>query len=398
MERELRNKFVVVTMSLMCLLFSLFYFVNYYYQEYWFEKDTLKMVSWLTQNDILLNESDSAFGIDIIENTTEYDSIIAMVVSGNGEVIDTKYIIDQERTPIPVHIIQKIVSQGSDKWKAGSYIYDIKDLPDDQKLIVMVDTSDGSNTFIKIISSVVLICLGIFTLLLITVYLSRFVTKPAQAAIQREKQFISDASHELKTPLGAISINAQALKTMDKENKHIRNILSESQRMNRLIERLLILSNIDENAEPQKNFFSLSSCTEEMALTYESVAYDKGIEYSYDITANIGFYANEDDIRQLIAILIDNAIKHTDTGNTIKITLSEDSGVIGLSVENTGSGISSEDISHIFERFYKADTSRSDNSFGLGLAIAKSVTERNGGTISVTSEPGAATCFTVEFK
>ena len=396
MEKELRNKFVAVTMMLMCLLFGVFYAVNYYYQEYWFDQDTLQMVRWLTRSDVLMNEND--IGTEMIKNTSEYDSIIAMIVSESGEVIDTEYIVESDRAHVPERIIQKILSQGNEKWKAGSYIYDIKQLPKDQQLIVMIDTSDGTNTVVRILTSVVLVCVGVLILLLITVYLSRFVTKPAKAAMEREKQFISDASHELKTPLGAISINAQALKTKDRDNKHIRNILSESERMNRLIERLLILSKLDENADVQKNAFSLSSCTEEMALTYESVAYDKGIDYSYDIADSISFYANEDDIRQLIAILIDNAIKHTDERNSIKITLSENSGSIKLSVENTGNGISAEDIPHIFERFYKADSARSDNSFGLGLAIAKAVTERNGGTISVRSEAGIGTCFTVEFR
>lgn len=397
MEKELRNKFVAVTMCLMCLLFGLFYAVNYYYQKYWFEQDTLQMVQWLTQSDVLLNENDSAVGIDIIENTSEYDSIIAMIVSGSGEILDTKYIIESDRDPVPDRIIQKILSQRDGKWKAGSYIYDTRQLPGGQTLLVMIDTWDGINKIAKIITSVILMCIGIFILLMITVYLSRFVTKPAKAAMEREKQFISDASHELKTPLGAISINAQALKTQDQDNKHIGNIISESERMNRLIERLLVLSKLDENTEVQKTAVSLSSCIEEMALTYESVAYDKGIAYSYEIAENISFYANEDDIRQLTAILIDNAIKHTDSENKIFISLSEHSGAIRLLVENTGSGISSEDIPHIFERFYKADTARSDNSFGLGLAIAKAVTERNGGVISVQSE-NSVTCFTVEFK
>ena len=398
MEKELRNKFVIVTMSLMCLLFGLFYAVNYYYQKYWFEQDTLQLVRWLTQSDVLMRKDEADIGLDMIENAYEYDSVIVMIVTENGEIVDKEYIIPPGREPVSERIIKKILSQGSEKWKAGSYIYDTKQLPDAQKLIVMIDTWDGSNKLTKILSSFILVCIGIFILLVITVYLSRFVTKPAKAAMLREKQFISDASHELKTPLGAISINAPALQTKDRENKHIRNILSESERMNRLIERLLVLSKLDENAQAEKNVFSLSSCIEEMALTYESVAYDKGIEYSYDIEEDISFYANEDDIRQLIAILTDNAIKYTDSGNTIRILLSEHSGCIRISVENTGSWISSEDIPHIFERFYKADSSRSDDSFGLGLAIAKTVAERNGGNISVRSEAGAETCFTVEFK
>ena len=396
MEKELRKKFVIVTMSLMCLLFVIFYVVNYYYQAYWFEQDTLHVVRWLTQSDVLLNKKET--DIEFIENASGYDSIIAMIVSKNDGGIDTEYIIRSDSESVPDRIIEKIVSQGNNKWKAGTYIYSVKQLSDNKILIVMIDTRDGSETLPKIITTVILVCVGIFILLLITVYLSRFVTKPAEAAMQREKQFISDASHELKTPLGAISINAQALKTKDKDNKHILNIISESKRMNRLIERLLILSRFDEKAEVQKNTFSLSSCTEEMALTYESVAYDKEIDYSYDIADNISICANEDEIRQLVAILIDNAVKHSESGNKIRISLSRHLKNIMLSVSNTGKGISSDDLPHIFERFYKADASRSDNSFGLGLAIAKSVAERNGGVISVTSEQNGTTRFTVEFK
>lgn len=180
--------------------------------------------------------------------------------------------------------------------------------------------------------------------------------------------------------------------------KHIRNIIFESERMSRLIERLLTLSRLDENAIIPQTAFSLSSCVEEMALTYESVAYDKGAAYSYDIAENISFYGNEDDIRQLMAILIDNAIKNTEPSGNISISLTENMGRITIKVENTGKGISAEDIPHIFERFYKSDSSRSECSFGLGLAIAKAVAERNSGSISVQSEVDGVTCFMVEFK
>ncbi|MCR5653767.1 MAG: HAMP domain-containing histidine kinase [Ruminococcus sp.] len=356
------------------------------------------MVRWFTQSNILINEKNADIGIEMIENTFEYDSIIAMIVSEDGDKINANYIIKSDKISISEDMIHQILSQGNKQWKAGSYVYDIKQLSDNRKFIVMIDTTDDLFSFIRIATFLVLIIIGFLLLLLITVFLSRFVTKPAKDAMQREKQFISDASHELKTPIGAISINAQALRTKDKDNKYIRNILSESQRMNRLIERLLVLSKLDEKEEVQKNTFSLSSCIEETVLTYESVAYDKNIAYNYDISDNISFYANEDDIRRLTAVLIDNAIKHTDSGNTINISLSENSGVIKLSVENTGKGISPDDIPHLFERFYIADASRSDNNFGLGLPIAKAVATRNSGKIYVQSEEGVKTCFTVEFK
>ena len=108
-------------------------------------------------------------------------------------------------------------------------------------------------------------------------------------------------------------------------------------------------------------------------------------------------HGSEDDLRQLMAILIDNAIKHTEPDGVIHISLSEQSGSIVLCVENTGKGIAPEDLPHIFERFYQADDARTDSSFGLGLAIAKGLTERNHGSISVSSEQGK-TCFTVTFQ
>ena len=396
MEKELRNKFVLVTMTLMCLVFGIFFIVNHFRQQYWFNLETYQFVRWITQSGVLLNDASDS-GKELIENNDEYNAIIAVIVSDNGDVLEKDYIAGTGKHTLSDRILQTVIAKGETVWKVGSYIYDIRQLPDSERLIVMVDTRDGSNTPLRILSSFLLILAGAAVLLLITVYLSRFVTKPAKAAMEREKQFISDASHELKTPLGAISINAQALRATHADNKHIRNIISESSRMSRLIERLLTLSRIDENADVPKTVFSLSSCAEEMALTYESVAYDKKIGYTYDVQDTISFYGNEDDFRQLTAILIDNAIKHTNAGNQIHISLTEQSGVIKLIVENTGSTIPQEDLPHIFERFYQSSHSRSGNSFGLGLAIAKAVTERNNGSITVTSS-AEKTCFTVCFK
>ncbi|MDO4316930.1 MAG: HAMP domain-containing sensor histidine kinase [Lachnospiraceae bacterium] len=392
------KKFVIVTMSLMCITFGIFYVALSYYNKYWYDIDTLQFVRWITDSGILLNEQLDSAGRELIENDEEYNSLTAVIVSDSGKIYEYLFTGGIDDSGAPQRIIDKVLSQGKDDWKTGSYIYDIKELTDGQKLIVLADTRNGGNTPLRYVSAILLIATGIFILSLITLYFSRFVTNPAKAAMKREKQFISDASHELKTPLGAISINAQALATKGDDNKHIRNIISEAERMNRLIERLLMLSKYDETTAIMKTAFSLSSCIEEMALTYESVAYEKRIYYNYDIGGDISLYGCEDDIRQLMAILVDNAIKNTEPLGRIQISLTEIGGSIILRVNNTGRGISAEDLPHIFERFYKADSSRSDSSFGLGLAIAKAVTERNGGTISVKSEVGKITCFTVEFK
>ncbi len=401
MERELRNKFVIVTMSLMCLVFGIFFTVTYFYYHYWFEMDTLQFVQWITNSDVLLDESSESSGMALIElneNHGSYGSVTAVILSAQGEIEDYLYTDHSCKKVISQRIVDKIFPLQEDTWKHGSYIYAWKELPEGKYLLVMTDTRNKDKTPLRYMTTALLVAAGIAALSLLTMYLSRFVTEPARAAMQLEKQFISDASHELKTPLGAISINAQALASTGNDNLHIHNILVESDRMSRLIERLLTLSKLDERAEVPKTAFSLSSCVEEMALTYESVAYEKSISYEYEIAEDISLYGNEDDLRQLMAILIDNAIKHTDPDGGIRISLSERCGSILLCVENTGKGIAPEHLPHIFERFYQADSARKDSSFGLGLAIAKALTERNHGSIAVTSDPGSKTCFTVTFQ
>lgn len=397
MEKELRKKFVIVTMSLMCLIFGIFFAASHFYYKYWYEMDTLDFVRWITESGVLLNEPSDSAGRDFIENNEEYTSINAYIFSENGDIRESIPLNSNCTEQISDAVLRKVF-QNKDGWKTGHYIYDIKEISESRYLVVLANMKTNDVNIVKTLSGIVLIVLGISALFMLTIYLSGFVTRPARLAMQREKQFVSDASHELKTPLGAISINAQAIKITDENSKHIRNIIGESQRMGRLIEKLLTLSKIEETPDIQKTAFSLSSCTEEMSLTYESVAYDKGILYEYDIAENISLFGNEDDIRQLLAILIDNAIKHTESGGEIRINLCEKNGCICLSVTNSGKGISQNDLSHIFERFYKSQNTDNTHSFGLGLAIAKAVTERNNGHIYAESVPDKSTCFRVEFK
>ena len=213
--------------------------------------------------------------------------------------------------------------------------------------------------------------------------------------MEREKRFVSDASHELKTPLGAISVNAQALEFRGDDSIYVKNIISETGRMNRLIERLLTLSRLEEGALLEKKDFSLSDVVQEMVLTYESIAFEKGKELSSTIEDGIDFNGSADEIRQLLAILLDNAIKNSSDHGQIELKCYRKNNIF-IEVKNDGRGISQEDIGHIFERFYTTDQSRNSSSFGLGLAIAKELTERHGGSISAESEPGKETRFIIK--
>lgn len=398
MEKELRNKFVAVTMTLMCMIFVILFISSNFYFQYWYNQDAHFFVKWIAESDVLLSEPFDSAGRKFIENSEEYNSVTAFIVSEDKSVLERLYDSRYSNSKKAENMIGKIQLDRTEKWKTGSYVYSVKDIGNGQYLVVMINTRNEGNVLVRIATAMIVIAFAFFMLLAITVYLSGFVTQPAKSAMLREKQFISDASHELKTPLGAISINAQALESVSGENKHLKNIINESERMSRLIERLLILSKLEENPSVPVKAFSLSECAEEMALTYESVAYDKGIEYTYDIPEKITLCGTDDDIRQIAAVLIDNAVKNTKKGGWINISLSENNGVICFKVENSGQGISDKDMPHIFERFYKSDNNRNSNSFGLGLAIARAASERNNGKIYAYNSDKGTTCFCVEFR
>jgi signal transduction histidine kinase len=386
-------------MALMILVFGIMLTANYVYNEYWNDVDTLQVLEWFADSGVFLGDNVSAGNGYITEEDQEEDNpIIGLIVDSEGNVLSRKMIGNASESDISEKMVRNILSQESDQWKCGSYIYSKKRLEDGTILIVLMNSIYHNDQIVRIGMDVLLITGGILLLTLITFYLSRYVTDPARKALEREKQFVSDASHELKTPLGAISINVQALAIDDSENIYVKNIVSETNRMNCLVERLLILSRLEESRLITKKVFSLSDVIEEMTLTYESVAYDKRIKYHFDIGERVMLNGDEDEIRQLAVILLDNAIKNTLELGSIHVSLQRKREQIIMEVKNTGEGILPEALPHIFERFYSTDTSRNNNSFGLGLAIAKAIVERHNGVITVASEPEKETLFTVIFK
>ncbi len=417
MESEIRKKFVIITVSLTTLLLSVFYLSMHFYYRYWFEQDTLQFLEWVADNGVFPTDSDNPPPSANHNNLDDSEFVITAVVMQDGKRISENAVGNNCNTePIPQEIIDCILANDDDDYNAGSYIYVLRPLSDNKTLLLITDSDYNSTKPTRLLSKIILILLGVFLMTSIVFFLSRFITNPVTKAMLREKQFVSDASHELKTPLGAISINAQALlgsaekvfspksettvplaESRRNYERHIQNIIRESQRMNRLVEKLLMLSKIEENKVRKKSQISLSSCVEEMALTYESVAYEKGIHYSYDIADGMSINGIEDEIKQLIAILIDNAIKYTPKDGNVRTTLQRRKEKIVLTVEDTGDGIPAENLPHIFERFYKADISRQSSSFGLGLAIAKAIADRHKAHISAESTPGKNTKFEVEF-
>lgn len=230
--------------------------------------------------------------------------------------------------------------------------------------------------------------------------------KPVEDSYNRQKQFVADASHELRTPLTIINTNIDVLlshkdSTIADEEKWLGYIKSEAERMSKLTNDLLYLTRLDHAEDEQRSeSASFSDACENVLLTMEAVIFEKNIGFKYDIEPDIIVNTPDSQVKQLVMILLDNAIKYTPENGQIEMSMKKVHNSAILKVRNTGAGISEDDRKQIFERFYRADKSRARDSggYGLGLAIAKAICESCGGSIAVESEPGSYTEFTVILK
>lgn len=229
-------------------------------------------------------------------------------------------------------------------------------------------------------------------------YLTTWLIKPVKESFDKQKQFIADASHELKTPLSVIVASSEAIDIDEKNSKWLKNIEYETNRMNLLISKLFSLVKSEQRKKVRLVNNNLSKIVELSLLTFEGRAYEKDIKFNYDIEDNIFMLMDEDSIKELVEILLDNAIKHSKKKGTINLSLKKDEQII-LLVENEGEAISKGEEEKIFERFYRVDKARSgkDNRYGLGLAIAKNIVLLHKGKIKASSMDGITT-FQVKFK
>ena len=223
----------------------------------------------------------------------------------------------------------------------------------------------------------------------LSAFLAKKIVDPLEESYEKQKQFVSDAGHELKTPVAVVSANAELLSREIGDNRWLSNILYENERMGMLVGQLLELART-ENVAPQMDCINFSRLVAGETLPFESVAFEKGLTLNSHIASGIAVNGNSSQLKQLVAILLDNAIRHSEDAGEIYLHLSKDHGYAKFSVINTGEEIPLAHREKIFERFYRADTARNSegNHYGLGLAIAKAITEAHKGHIHVLCNNG----------
>ncbi len=225
-----------------------------------------------------------------------------------------------------------------------------------------------------------------------------WIVRPAKEAFKRQKEFIADASHELKTPLAVIMASADELGSLVKGDegsaRYIENIRYESDRMNRLIAGLLDLSRLEDgNTKSSYKEEDVSRIVEKTCLAYDGVAFEQGVAINTDIEEGLRLKCSKDEIEKMVSTILDNAVKHSYRDTIVRVSAARAKGSLAIKIVNTGDPIKDEDRERIFERFYRADKARgrSDNRYGLGLAIAKRIAENHNGDIRAYSEGGNTT-------
>ena len=242
--------------------------------------------------------------------------------------------------------------------------------------------------------------LGFF---LISLFLSKLATRPVEKAWEQQRQFVADASHELKTPLTVILANSGILLSHREDSvgtqaKWIEYIQEEARRMKGLVEDMLFLAKSDAARLPSARLtVDMSELTEGCLLPFESVAFEAGVTLESDIRPGLCGSGDEGQLHRLVYILLDNACKYAGAGGTVAVVLSRAADRLKLTVRNTGPAIPPEHLEHLFERFYRSDSARTREAggYGLGLAIARAIVQSHRGQISVASSEAEGTVFTV---
>ncbi len=405
MIKKLKRRFVLNMMFILIFVFGLMTVAFHLYYNYQNRQEDLSLISWVADTGSIADDDIHKYfqRMELDEDSDNEDNSDSRIVAMKFDTKGT-FLSFESTTPISETEKEQCIQTGQNIIHK-KYVFKKNFLYKLVKkeygyYIVMKDTR-GSGLILQY--SEYILAGGIFLivlcfLFLVSLLLSRFVTKPAEESLNKQKQFVSDASHELKTPLSAIMLNAEALRPSNSNNQNLDNILSEAARMQKLINNLLELARADDaSSKLIATEFNLSDAVLQMTLPFESEAYESGIQYITDVEDNLIYCGNSDDIKQVVSILIDNAFKHTNLGGTIRVSLDHSGSTNRISIFNTGDGITTADLPHIFERFYSCDSSRNGKrkSYGLGLAIAKAIVEKHHGTITVTSEYGKNALFQV---
>lgn len=398
MFKRSRKKIVAVIMSILILLWFGMLAVIYLSSYFEMTKQNKEMLHTHADMYVLPQSLDNPpFDKPKPENKTDKEHPFAdnsmfklstfytVAISYDDKIIETKNDQQSLYSDEKLEELALKITDGEDEYGRIDNLLFYKTDKDGYTLVAFMDnTIINENTVMLLKYTVVFGAIVIVLIFFFSVFIARKIVTPLEESYKKQKQFVSDAGHELKTPVSVVSANAELLSREIGDNQWLANIQYENQRMGILIGQLLDLAKTENTSSPKERL-DYSRLVAGEALPFESMAYEKGLILNCNIANNLFVNGNSIQLKQLVSILLDNAIKHSKNGKEISLNLIEERNYARLSVINSGEEILKEQKKQLFERFYRVDTVRNseEKHYGLGLAIAKAIVTAHHGKIDV---------------
>lgn len=394
MIKSAQRKFITIVMIILFLVFALIFSVYFL------------ILKNINDNNITqtLNEIEAEITTSLSPpKVVPQNCIIAIFhsIDGHSTTTEIQYDTDVFDKQKANSVVSSIVSESAPFGMVGSIYYKFVSYPQNNtNVLVALDKAESMSELNgPIIFGAIVILVIYFVMFLVAWRLSFFVFQPIKESFYKQREFISNASHELKTPLAIISANADVISSKD-DNPYLDSIKSQTKRLGILVKDMLSLAKMDEVKTPlTSSTFNISDEIIVDLLAFDAVAFELGKTIETKITPSLFYKGDLNSVKNIVNIIMDNAVKHASVGGTIFVELKKENGKIIFTVLNSGSQVPDKDSNKVFERFYRPDDSRSRSSggSGLGLAIAKGIADSNKWKISAQSKLGESMKITVIF-
>ena len=390
MKNKFRKNFIIIAFAVLTCVFIVFFGIVNIVTYYSISNRAEEVVDLILDNDgilppIINNNEDFT---PEFQYETRYFSIY---ISKNHSVainVDKISSVNKERANEMVH--ELIMAEKTEGY-VSNFKFKSKQI-DDGVLYVFLDCSRQIMTYNSIFISSVVISITCLVIIFITlILLSQKVVKPFVENYNKQKQFITNASHELKTPLAIIKATTEVLEIENGKNEWTESIQEQTSKLSNLTEKLVFLARMDENQDKTVfKEFDYSETIKEVALPYDAVATTKNIKYSLDVEPDISIVGDVSLLGQLASTLLDNAFKYVTKDGYVDVKLTKTKKDVILSVKNSAQNIDPKQLKKLFERFYRSDDSRNSSTggFGIGLSIANSIVNAHKGKITAKSQDG----------
>jgi len=399
MFHKLRLKLTLINVIIMALLFLLFTIGTYFVVQMQLFAQSDKLMQMIATNA-------GSGSVQVPDHDRNRVNYFVVKTDTAGTVVDVSSDISlkpDQLGSLVQDVLRKSHSRGEISWLEESYTY-LKVKQNNNFMLVFVNV-ERERDFLGFLL-ITLAVIGVVTLAL-AFYASLFIAnkamQPIQSSWQRQKDFVADASHELRTPLAVIQTNVELVRgneeeTVGSQAHWLENIQLETKRLTKLVDDLLFLARADSDQQlMDMKVFPLHTALLEAVNPFKPLAESKQIKLEASLDAEIMLYGDENRLKQVVIILVDNALKHTPGGGQIGVRLRDVNNLIQISVWDTGEGVEPEHTDKIFERFYRVDKARSrdEDGSGLGLSIAEWIVKSHEGSIQVLSSPGQGCTFIV---